>query len=169
MKRNLSILSLFFTLACSSSGYEQSLIYVLEQLRHCQFDEKTALVGGRAIGYAGRPHEFYLLFPYVNSLASHEDLVAMLQDRSPVVRIMAAKCILGKEYQVGDLKKSVDVLGNDKAQVYVMPFGCGAELRTVADVVSELKKNPDYLGDPKEEPNQASEPTSGLTPGRGSP
>ena len=147
MNRFTLVAILFLCVPLNSHGYDRKLIYVLEQLRHCQFDDKTALVGGPAVGYAGRPHEFYLLFPYVSRLASHEDLVSMLADRSPVVRIMSAKCILSKQYQVGDLKKSVDVLAKDKTQVYVIPSGCSPELRTVADVVADLKKDPNYLGD----------------------
>lgn len=137
----------------AAAAYEKKLIYVLEQLRQCKFDDETPLVGGPAIGYAGHPHEFYLLFPYVDRVASHEDLVAMLRDKSPVVRVMAAKCILGKKYRVGDLKKSVDILEKDTTRVYVMPFGCTATVKTVSEIITELKRDPDFLGDPKEGPN----------------
>jgi len=131
----------------SVSAYDRQLIYVLEQLRQCKFDDKSSMAGGSAIGHAGRPHEFYLLFPYVASLASHEDLIAMLRDQSPVVRIMAAKCILGKGYQFGDLKKEVDVLENDSTAIYVALVGCCITKETVAQVLKELKKDPHFLGD----------------------
>lgn len=153
MKRVLLLLTVLLAASTAAAGYDRKLIHVLEQLRQCKFDEDTPLVGGPAIGAAGEPHEFYLLFPYVDRLASDEDLTAMLRDKSPVVRIMAAKCILGKKYQVDDLKESVDILKEDSTKVYVMPFGCVASIQTVSEVVTELKKNPDFLGDLKEEPN----------------
>lgn len=150
MKRSILLLIALVAASSALAAYDKKLIYVLEQLRQCKFDENTPLVGGPAIGYAGIPHEFYLLFPYVDRLASQEDLQAMLRDKSAVVRIMAAKCILGKKEQVGDLKKSVEVLNKDVTKVYVMPFGCVASLQTVSEVVGELQKDPDFLGDPKE-------------------
>ena len=169
MKSRLLLATLLVasTLA-AEAAYEKKLIHVLEQLRQCQGASPEGIVpmvGGPAVGLGGAPHEFYLLFPYVNRLASEEDLVAMLGDKSPVVRIMAAKCILNRKKTSIAVSK-VDVLLKDTTQVCVAPFGCIMFVRTVGDVIGELKKNPEFLGDIKE-PNQASEPTA--PSGRGSP
>jgi hypothetical protein len=160
MKRTITIL--FLALALSVTGhaaYSEGLIYVLEQLRHCRFlaTEETPMVGGRAIGYAGTPHEFYLLFPYVSHIATEQDLAAMLQDKSPVVRIMGAKCVLKRRWFQFP-KPSVEELLKDGVQVFVAPSGCMISKRTVGAVIAELKRNPDFLGD--EKPPISPEPTS---------
>ena len=163
MKRFFLLLVVLLGTSSAPAAYDKKLIYVLEQLRQCKFEADTPLVGGAAIGYAGVPHEFYLLFPYIDRLASQEDLQAMLRDKSAVVRIMAAKCILGKKERVGDLKKSVEILNKDITKVYVMPFGCVASLQTVSEVVEELQKDPGFLGDPKD-PNEPIEPIAPFDP-----
>ncbi len=120
------------------------------------------MVGGAAIGDAGTPHEFYLLLPYVMQFSGDDDLRAMLKDGSPVVRIMAAACIVKKKDK--RLLADLEPLAKDTAKLYVAPFGCGLLKLTVAEVVSEMKKHPRYFeGD--EEPNQTPEPTpAAVTP-----
>jgi hypothetical protein len=102
------------------------------------------------VGEAATPHEFYLLFPYVSRIASDTDLSAMLQDKSPVIRIMAAKCIV--QQKDSTLIRALDALTKDSAKVYVAPLGCDILQQTVSEVINELKKDPDFLGDPKEPP-----------------
>jgi hypothetical protein len=155
MKR-IILLFLVTTLPCLAA-YDKKLVHVLEQLRACTFalDEEQPMVGGAAVGAAGSPHEFYLLFPYVLQVASEDDLRAMIRDRSPVVRIMGAACILKKEDK--DLAAELDILGKDTATLYVAPFGCAVLKQSVAETVAEMKKTPHYF-DGAEEPNQAPEP-----------
>ena len=156
------IAAVCFALICTAQcfcAYEKKLTHVLEQLRECTLTltEELPLVGGPAVGAAATPHEFYLLFPYVSTVATDEDLRAMLCDKSAVVRIMGAKCILQKKDSV--LRDAVDLLAKDSTKVYVAPFGCGILRQSVGEVVAELKKDSDFLGDPKE-PYQTSEPTA---------
>jgi hypothetical protein len=160
----LIVIAAALVFTAKAFAYDSQLIYVLEQLRHCTYDDNTPMVGGSAIGFAGRPHEFYLLFPYVDRLASEDDLKAMLRDKSAVVRLMAVKCILGKKYRVGDLKKAVDVLEKDTTKVFVAPAGCDVTQDTVAGVLKEFRKNPDFLGDAK-----VSEPAPAGGRGAGQP
>ena len=131
-------------------AYDKRLVHVLEQLRDCKmaFDVELPMVGGSAVGDAATPHEFYLLFPYVSRIAGEADLAAMLRDKSPVVRIMAAKCIV--QQKDSSLMRELDALTKDADEVYVAPFGCGILKQTVGEVVRELKKDPSFLGDPKE-------------------
>jgi len=146
-------LAFLFGVACVAhcfGAYDKRLVHVLAQLRDCKmaFDVELPMVGGPAVGYAGTPHEFYLLFPYVRRIASDGDLVAMLRDASPVVRIMAAKCIV--QQKDSPLMPELDALTKDADKVYVAPFGCVITKQTVSEVVRELKKDPDFLGDLKE-------------------
>jgi len=162
------IAAVCFALICTAQcfcAYEKKLTHVLEQLRECTLTltEELPLVGGPAVGAAATPHEFYLLFPYVSTVATDEDLRAMLRDKSAVVRIMGAKCILQKKDSV--LRDAVDLLAKDSTKVYVAPFGCGILRQSVGEVVAELKKDSDFLGDPKG-PDQTLEPTA--PSGRGS-
>jgi hypothetical protein len=150
-------------IACAAhcfGAYDKRLVHVLAQLRECKmaFDVELPMVGGAAVGDAATPHEFYLLFPYVSRIASDADLSAMLQDKSPVVRIMAAKCIV--QQKDSTLIRALDTLTKDSAKVYVAPFGCGIVQQTVGEVISELRKDPDFLGDPKE-PIQPPQTTTG--------
>ncbi len=129
-------------------AYDKRLVHVSEQLRQCKmaFDVELPMVGGAAVGDAATPHEFYLLFPYIRRIASDADLSAMLHDKSPVVRIMSAKCIV--QQKDSPLMHELDALTKDAERVYVAPFGCGILKQTVGEVVRELKRDPDFLGGP---------------------
>jgi hypothetical protein len=156
--RRILALFLALTVPCLSA-YEKRLVHVLEQLRSCSLtlDEKLPMVGGAAIGDVGTPHEFYLLIPYFMQFAGDNDLREMLRDGSPLVRIMAAACILKNEDK--RLVFNLEPLATDTAKLYVAPFGCGVLKLTVAELVSEMKTHPRYFeGD--EKPNQALEPTA---------
>lgn len=148
------------------AAYDKKLVHVLEQLRACSFalDEEMPMIGGAAVGDRGSPHEFYLLIPYVLQVASDDDLRAMIRDRSPVVRIMAATCILIKEDK--ELVAELDLLRKDETKLFVAPYGCSILKQSVAEVVADLMKNPRYF-EGGEEPNQSLEPTAAS--GRGSP
>lgn len=156
------LLLLIMAMPCIAA-YDKRLVHVLEQLRSCSLalDEELPMVGGSAVGYAGTPHEFYLLLPYVQQVSSDDDLRAMLRDRSPVVRIMAAACILKKEG--GQLSSDLQPLSKDRAKVFIAPFGCVVLKMTVAEVVSEMKKHPRYF-EGEEEPNQPAQPARGNAP-----
>jgi hypothetical protein len=156
--RRLFLLFLLSALPCFAA-YDPRLIHVLEQLRDCRLSlgEELPMVGGAAVGAAGTPHEFYLLLPYVLQVAGDADLKAMVRDRSPVVRIMAAACILKKADR--SLRAELEPLAKDRAVVFVAPFGCAILKETVAEVVGEMRKHPRYF-EGEEESNPASAPAS---------
>jgi len=135
----------------SAAAYDKRLIYVLEQLRQCRLDleEELPAVGGPAVGVAATPHEFFLLFPYVVRIASDEDLKEMLADRSPVVRIMGAKCAVMRNVSV--LGGAVEEMTKDQAKVYVVS-GCVVTKRTAGEIVTELKIHPTFLEEMDENP-----------------
>lgn len=94
--KTLSILTaLFFTSLASASerAYSPKIIHVLAQLREERTLDGLPLVRGIAIGYGGSHGAFYFLVPYIESHASTEDLQLMLADKSPIVRIAAAKIL----------------------------------------------------------------------------
>jgi len=161
MKR-IALLFLVLVLPCLAA-YDKRLVHVLEQLRDCtlSFDEELPMVGGSAVGAAGSPHEFYLLLPYVLQIASTDDLRAMVRDRSPVVRIMAATCILRKEDK--DLATELEPLSKDQAKVFVAPFGCTVLKQSVAQIVADMKKHPRYF-EGEEESNQSIKPIQSFGP-----
>lgn len=164
MKRSITALFLCVVLSVQCSAYDNRLTHVLEQLRDCQMecDENLPVVGGPAVGEAAAPHVFYMLIPYVLRIASEEDLKEMLSDKSPVVRIMGAKCAVKRRTPA--LGKIMDELEKDQARVYVMPYGCGVTKWTVGEVVTELKIHPAFLEDEEEwQPKQQSEHSTGST------
>ncbi|HLP02998.1 MAG TPA: hypothetical protein VK163_13295 [Opitutaceae bacterium] len=128
-------------------AYSDSLMPSLDRLRQCSFlgNESSPMVGGRAVGYSGAPHEFFLQFPKVAETATTADLRAMLDDPSPVVRIMAAKCIIKKP--VPALSSALDALLSDNTKVYVAPYGCTVTEESVGDVIKKLKAKPSFLED----------------------
>ncbi|WP_069961035.1 hypothetical protein [Lacunisphaera limnophila] len=158
MKRALLLILLLAGIAESSAAYDKRLVYVLEQLRHCRsaFDEAPE-IGGEAVGEGGAPHAFYLLYPYVRQFASDVDLSAMCHDKSPVVRVMAAKCIVNRKNSA--VVDHLDDLSNDSEKLLVFPYGCSGFEMTVAEIVAKLKSDPDFPTGPKE-PNQTPEPTA---------
>lgn len=146
------------------AAYDPRLIHVLKQLRMCRLSlgEELPMVGGAAVGATGTPHEFYLLLPYILQVAGDADLKAMVRDRSPVVRIMAAACILKKADR--SLLGELVPLAKDQAAVFVAPFGCGILKETVAEVVSEMRKHPHYF-ESEGELNPSSAPAPAGRPG----
>jgi hypothetical protein len=154
----------FVLVAQCAAAYDQRLVHVLDQLRECKDPfYGLPMVGGAAIGDAATPHEFFLLVPYVLRVASEKDLKEMLADKSPVVRIMGAKCAVMRG--ADGLKNDVDGLLKDQSVVCVAPYGCSIEKSTVGEVIAELKKHPAFLQDEEEwQPNKTSEPTAMTRP-----
>lgn len=132
-------LTLTLTMAAVAAGYEPRVVHVVEQLR--ELDQ----VGGASVGYGGTPHEFFLLFEYCLRASTDGDLVEMLRDPSPVVRIMGAKCILKSPYRQID-RAQVSALLGDPTHIVVGPGGCVFTTMTVGNVVRELLHDPNYLG-----------------------
>ena len=161
MKR-ITLLFLIFVLPCLAA-YDKRLVHVLEQLRDCKLslDEELPMVGGSAVGAAGAPHEFYLLLPYVLQIASANDLRAMVGDRSPVVRIMAATCILRRDDK--ELTAALGPLSEDQTKVFVAPFGCAVLKQSVSQIVADIKKHPRYF-EGEAESNQSIQPTQAFGP-----
>jgi hypothetical protein len=154
MKHALLIVFLLGTVTSASAAYSKGLIYVLEQLRHCQsaFNEAPE-IGGEFVGDAATPHAFYLLYPYVSQFSSDQDLIAMCGDKSPVVRVMAAKCIVNRKNSAAE--SALTSLSKDSTKLMVFRCGCVGFEMTVAEIVGKLKKDPDYPACPKE-PNSES-------------
>lgn len=149
MKRVILFLILLAAAAEASAAYSKRLIYVLEQLRYCRsaFDDAPE-IGGEAVGAAGAPHAFHLLYPYVSQFASDADLSAMCRDKSPVVRVMAAKCIVNRKDSAA--KDQLDALSKDATKLLVFPFGCSGVEMTVAEIVEKLKQESDFPSAPKD-------------------
>lgn len=132
-------LGLLFGLVSVCSAYDARVRHVVQQIR--AMNE----IGGEAIGYAGIPGDFYLLYRYCLSAATDKDMQDMITDESPAVRIMGAKCILNSPYRKIDLKL-VDRLLGDQQKIVVGPGGCSFFEMKVSDVVAELKKDAHFLG-----------------------
>lgn len=156
MRRVLLVILVALFAAQLSAAYDKRLVHVLEQLRQLRsaFDEMPE-IGGAAVGSSGMPHPFYLLFPYISNLASNADLTAMCRDKSPVVRVMAAMCVLDRKHLA--MTSALGLLERDSAKVLVFPYGCSGSAMSVAEIVSMLKKDPDFLAGPKP-PNKAPTP-----------
>lgn len=155
----MRFIAFFLLLLCGPSsiakatGYSPTLLYVLEQLRHStstayfsgESKQPVAFIGGSSVGLRGAPGEFFLLIPYFRERASEGDVVLMLNDKSPVVKIMAAYLILGGDKQFEQI--SVDSLNNDQTPLAVAPGGCIIANITVAELVQSFRRNPDYFGE----------------------
>jgi hypothetical protein len=128
------------TLASVALGYDRRMRHVVEQLR--SLDE----IGGSAVGYGGIPHDFYLLYQYAAYASTDDDIRAMLRDEHPVVRIMGAKCALTSTFRKID-SALIDVVLNDHRNLMVGPGGCMFERMTVGQVVAQMKKDSDFLGE----------------------
>ncbi|MBI5423648.1 MAG: hypothetical protein HZA32_06135 [Opitutae bacterium] len=154
------LLFLILSLAAQAGEYSRHIKFVVEQLRQMEdLDRKLPFVGGAAVGYAGEPGTFFLLYPFFEHRASPEDVQAMLCDKNPAVRLMGAKLVLHSE-RFGDLTKQVDVLLKDESIVILAEWGCVIERVPVAEVVKRMKADAHFLGDnPKDkEPISAPPP-----------
>ena len=152
MKTVLLIVS-FLSAATIGSSYDKRMAHVVEQLRDLQE------IGGAAVGYAGTPHDFYLLYRYSWYACTDQDLAEMLHDHSATVRLMGAKCLLTSTFRKVD-RSLLNSLDSDTTKIVVGPSGCVFTEMTVADVMTALRKNPDYLGPREPRPNHTAEPVS---------
>ena len=157
MKRLTSILVALVVVSVAHA-YEKRMRHVVEQLRLLEE------VGGSAVGYAGTPHDFYLLYRYAAYASSDQDIVDMMRDLNPVVRIMGVKCAVTAPFRKLD-SSLIDALLGDDRQLLVGPYGCVFQKMSVGDVVAALKKDPNYLGDGVfKKPNHLPEATPGQRP-----
>jgi|CXWL01.1.fsa_nt_gi hypothetical protein len=146
MKKAFCVLLAFTCTAIATPSYPKSIIHVLEQLRSNASNDLLPLIDGCAVGYAGTPGTFYLLYPYIEHRVAKEDLLKMLFDESPAVRIMAAKVLLHSKLHAADTALA-DSLLNNPTKVMLAAGGCVYEPTTVGEVVKRLKKDKNFLGD----------------------
>jgi hypothetical protein len=130
----------------AAEPYSAKISNVLDQLRQEKSPDGLPLVSGQRHTYGGKSGAVYLLGPYVYYYATAKDTVQMLGDSSPVLRVLAAKCILLPTSRVRH--EAVDVLLMDKTLVRIGPFDFESDsyrTMTVAEVVQELKNDPHFL------------------------
>lgn len=129
-----------------SVRYSEPIRYVIEQLRVEHDEAGVWKAEGRSVNYGGRSGAFSLLFPYVRSRSTPADVFKMLKDPCPIVRLMAAKCILcpTSSYR----KEAVDILKGDVEIVYVGPLddeGGLFEKMTVWEAVRRMQGDAKFL------------------------
>lgn len=150
-----TLLLIFCALAVSSAalrakdedkGYSDKIKFVMEQLRQEHDKDGVPLVEGINLGYGGRPGVFCGLYPYIVTFAKPEDVVKMIHDPNPVIRLMGAKRALYP--WLFAFKPSVlDPLRTDKTNVRVSPLrpDDSDKIMTVAEVVVAMEKDPGFL------------------------
>jgi hypothetical protein len=99
-------------------------------------------VEGSAFGSSARPGRYFLLAPYFIEYASPNEVRTMAQDRCPIVRLMAAQCVVKRE-DLADI--DLDALGSDTQRIMVGRYGCGMSVRSLGEIVREIRGNPDYF------------------------
>lgn len=102
-------------------------------------------IGSDHVGYGGVPDAFYVMYSKLWHACSNQDLISMVKDPSPAVRIMAAKCILGTPSRKID-PAVVQPLIEDTTEIMVGPGGCMFRRMTVGEVVLALERDPNFLG-----------------------
>ena len=122
-------------LAFASSNSCESTLLQLAQ---------TDIVTGDAVYESGEPGEFFLLSQTFLKNGTIRDYTAMLASTNPIVRIMGAYCII--KTSSNNVPESVIApLTRDAAEVQFLPVGCTVERKTVADIVTDIRRNPDIL------------------------
>ena len=145
------LLAAFLVLAvlAQAAPYPPAIVHVLEQLRtnvYHDLNHDLPLIDGRTAGYAGTPGTFYLLYPFCEYRTAQSDLLKMLFDPSPAVRLMAAKVLLHSKLHASDAANADFLLG-DSAKVMLAVSGDAFEATTVGEVVKRLKADKQFLGD----------------------
>ena len=129
----------FCVAASTCAAYVDRVARDVERLRAS--DE----IGSDHVGYGGGPDAFYLMYSKLWHTCSNQDLISMIKDPSPAVRVMAAKCILGTPSRKID-PAVVQPLIEDTTVILVGPGGCMFRTMTVGDVVLALERDPNFLG-----------------------
>lgn len=100
-------------------------------------------IEGSAVGYAGIPGRFFLLYPYCVTYGDEETFSAFLKDGSPVVAAMGALCILDRFPQRRD--EILLRMSFDQRQVLVMPGGCVGSTMTMQTLFEKIAAEPAFI------------------------
>src|SRR6267154_2406007 len=130
-------LFLVFTVITASAQSVPSLINV-----HAELKSLTSIEGS-AVGYAGVPGRFFLLYPYCVTYGDEETLSVFLNDKSPVVAAMGALCIWDKYPQRRE--EIMMRMKLDSRSVEVLPGGCTGATMTLQALFEKIEADPDYI------------------------
>jgi hypothetical protein len=163
----LIVLSLVSAGTVWCADYSPRIRHVIAQLKEERFSaDGLPLVEGINSAPGSRNGTYFLLFPYILATATKDDVLLMLKDKSPIIRIAGAKRVLTDYYSPLPVS-ALDVLAKDEEKVRAgptCPYG-EYEIMSVASVVLALQKDPKFLfeyceEETKPKPNQALEPTT---------
>lgn len=135
--RLISAIVLILALAARSAAGAPALSHIREEI------ENLSSVDGAAVGYAGIPGRFYLLYPYCVTYGDEKTLLDFSQDKNAIVAVMGALCLIDKFPQ-----RREEVMGRmkqDDRSVLVFPGGCVGTTMTVKALFEKIQGNPDFI------------------------
>ena len=105
--------------------------------------KEMTLIDGSAVGYAGIPGRFYLLYPYCVTYGDEETLADFMKDENPVVAAMGALCIWDKYPQRRE--EIMLRMKFDSRSITVMPGGCVGMTMTLKAIFEKKETEIDFI------------------------
>jgi hypothetical protein len=91
-------------------------------------------VSSSAVGFAGSPSNTWYAFAYLTTIATEKELLAMTEDKNPVLKLYAYTALVHKNYKrINRVKKQ---LSKDNTEVKTMS-GCIIGTTTVAKAIED--------------------------------
>ena len=136
MKTAATLFLLLAVVAANAQSFPL-LMHVRDELKSLRS------IDGAAVGYAGIPGRFFLLYPYCLTYGDEETFSAFLKDESPVVAAIGALCLLDRFPQRGEeIMKRMKL---DSRSVGVMPGGCLGMTMTLKTLFEKIEVDPDFI------------------------
>ena len=135
--KTAATLFLLLTVMTANAQSVPSLAHVRAELK------SLTSIDGSAVGYAGIPGRFFLLYPYCVTYGDEKTLSDFLKDESPVVAAMGALCILDKYPQRRE--EIMMRMAFDSRSVEVMPGGCVGTTMTLKALFEKIEANPEFI------------------------
>lgn len=101
------------------------------------------MIDGPAVGYAGIPGRFFLLYPYCVTYGDEETLTDFMKDENPIVAAMGALCLLDKYPQRRE--EIMMRMKFDDRSVEVMPGGCLSTTMTLKAFFAKKEADLDFI------------------------
>jgi hypothetical protein len=147
--KTAATLVLLLTVITSNAQSVRPLNHVRAQLK------SLTSIEGSAVGYAGIPGRFFLLYPYCVTYGDEKTFSDFLKDESPIVAAMGALCILDKYPQRRE--EIMMRMTFDGRSVEVMPGGCVSTTMTLKALFEKIATDPEFIVPmrfQKKKPNQ---------------
>ncbi|MEO5960818.1 MAG: hypothetical protein ABIZ49_09385 [Opitutaceae bacterium] len=133
----LPLLLVFLVAGLARAQSGPALGHIREELKSLRSIE------GVAVGFAGIPGRFYLLYPYCVTYGEEVTLLDFLKDENAIVAVMGALCLIDKFPEKRE--EVMQRMKRDERSVAVFAGGCMGESMAVKALFEKIAADADFV------------------------